>query len=216
MTHLKERWLRAGLHAGWVAGAWFASAVFVLGADHTGFVAARDPLGHLGALRVPDAWSWNLAGFIVPGVLLLAFAIALEVALHRDRASRTSRIGSGMLMLSALAFVLQGLLPFDLDDAQLRASQLHVSALVLALLGLMAGAWFVAFGLIGRRGWWPLTIGGTGLAAALLVLLIWPAQHLFAGFAARPGHAQRLVFGLYFSWFALAAAVALWRRVRRG
>ncbi len=209
-----SRRLRLSLHAGWLAGVCFGVAVLVLAADHSGFVAARHPLGHLGALQASGALLWNLLGFILPGLLLMSFSIALEIVMQRDGVSRIGRIGTGMLMLSALAFAAQGVLPFDLDDPHVRASQLHVSALVLALLGLMAGAFFVAFSLKARRGWRVLTGGGAVLAILLLVLLIWPPQDLIPGFSTRPGHAQRLIFALYFGWFALAAGACLRRAWR--
>src|SRR5690606_24182557 len=141
--------------------------------------------------RTPGAWRWNLCGFVLPGLLLFVFALALEVALQRDGKGRVLRIGTGLLMLSALAFAAQGLLPFDLEDPHALASQRHVSALVLALLGLLAGAVFVDAGLMRRR-WRAPALLGLALAFALLMLLLWPRLLPLGA-----GHAQRVLLGLY-------------------
>ena len=205
--------VRLGLHAGWVAGACFAVALAVLGGDHPGYLAAQHPLGDLGAVQARGALLWNLCGFMLPGLLLFAFALALEAVMQRDGAGRGGRIGTGLLMLSALAFAAQGLLPFDLDDPDALASQRHVSALVLALLGLMAGAVLIAASLKSRRGWRAVVLVGASLAIVLLLFLVWPPQEILPLLHGRPGYAQRLILAIYFTWFALAAWAAL-RRAR--
>ena len=205
--------VRLGLHAGWVAGGCFAIALAALGGDHVGYLAARHPLGHLGAIQARGATLWNVCGFLLPGLLLFIFALAFEAAMQRDGAGRGGRIGTGLLMLSALAFAAQGLLGFDLEDADAVASQRHVSALVLALLGLMAGALLIAASLKSRRGWRVLVWVGAPLAVLLLLFLVWPPQEFVPMLHGRPGHAQRLIVATYFAWFALAAWTAL-RRVR--
>jgi len=203
--------VRLGLHAGWWAGGCFAVALAVLGGNHMDYLAAWHPLGHLGAMQARGATLWNVCGFVLPGLLLFAFALALEAAMQRDGAGRGGRIGTGLLMLSALAFAAQGLLPFDLDDPDALASQRHVSALVLALLGVMAGALWIAASLKSRRGWGVLVWGGAPLAGLLLLFLVWPPQEFVPMLQGRPGHAQRLIFATFFAWFALAAWVALRR-----
>lgn len=204
--------VRLGLHAGWLAGGCFVIALAALGGDHMGYLEAQHPLGHLGAMQARGATLWNLCGFMLPGLLLFIFALAFEAAMKRDGAGRGGRIGTGLLMLSALAFTAQGLLPFDLEDPDALASQRHVSALVLALLGLMAGALWIAASLKSRRGWRVLVWVGAPLAVLLLLFLVWPPQGFVPMLHGRPGHAQRLIFATYFAWFALAA----WMALRRG
>lgn len=201
--------LRWGLHAGWLAAVGFVLALTWLGGDQVAYRAALHPLGHLGALQTAGAWLLNLCGYVLPGVLLFGFVLALEVTLQRDAPSRMGRIATGILMLSALAFAAQGLLPFDLEDIDARASQHHVVALGWALIGAVAGACLLAISLIRQRPWRSLVIPGSLLALALLALLLWPAQDWLPALRGRPGHAQRLVFALYFAWFALASRVAL-------
>ncbi len=209
MSNSAHPYRRLVLHAGWLSGLCFLVAMLSLGGDHEGFRAATQPLGHLGARQADAASWWNCFGFILPGLLGFAFVLALETCLRGDGGGRLARIGTGMLMLSALAFAAQGVLPFDLDDPHAPASQHHVTALALALLGMVAGAVCVSASLWRRPAWHWLAWPGTLLAALLLLFLLWPPQDAIAWLHGRPGHAQRLVFLLQFAWFALAAAVAL-------
>lgn len=206
-----SRWTRPAMHAGWLAGACFAVAVLVLGAAGGGFDAARQPLGDLGALNVSGASLWNVFGFIVPGVLLLIFSLGLETVMRHDEARRGGRLGTGLLMVSALAFAAQGIFPFDMDEPHAMASQWHVSALVFALLALMAGAAFISASLKSRPSWRVLVVLGPAFAALLLLFLVHPPQQLFPMLEGRPGYAHRVIFAAYFCWFALAAAVGLHR-----
>lgn len=199
------------LHAGWLASLWFGVAVWVAGV-RDGYAPALRAVGDLGAMGAPDAMLFNLVGFIVPGVLLLVFAWALEGAMARDGSGRGGRLGTGLLMISALAFAAQGVFAFDLAEPDGAASQLHASALAFALLGLMAGAIFIAASLRRAPGWRGLSMLGPALAAMLLLFLAQPPQAWLPMLEGRIGHAQRLVFGVYFLWFVLASVIALTRK----
>lgn len=202
--------LEACLHAGWVAPLWFVLVTWLDGL-RTGYVPALRAVGDLGAQDAPGAWLFNLAGFIVPGLLLLLFAMALERAMTRDGAGRGGRLGTGLLMISALAFAAQGLFAFDPMEPDSPASQRHASALAFALLGLMAGALFVSASVRRMPGWRALAAFGPALAALLLMFLVQPPQAWLPMLEGRVGHAQRLVLGVYFLWFVLASGVALAR-----
>ncbi len=202
-------WAHSGLHLGWLAAVIFALALWWLGGDHAGFVSAQHPVGHLGAVQALQAWRWNALGFVLPGLLLFGFAVALESAMRTAGCGRGGRIGTGLLMISALAFAAQGVWHFDLDDELARGTQVHVSALALALLALLSGASFVAASVRRLPRWWMLALLGQVLAALLLVTLVWPPQEVFAVLHGRPGHAQRLILALYFAWWVLASRVAL-------
>lgn len=206
----RERW-EWSLHAGWIAPLWFALAVWLFGLRE-GYEPALRSVGDLGAVDAPQALLFNLAGFIVPGLLLMVFALALERAMGRDGAGRGGRLGTGLLMISALAFAAQGVFAFDPNELDGVDSQRHASALAFALLGLMAGAMFVAASVRRLSGWRVLATFGPALAAVLLAFLVQPPQAWLPMLEGRIGHAQRLVLGVYFLWFALAAGVALMRR----
>ena len=201
---------RLALHLGWIAPLWLAAALAAAAALLPGAAAA--PIGSLGAVGAPGAAWFNALGLVLPGLMLLAFSIALESILAGSGAGRTLRLGTGMLMISALAFAAQGAFPFDPSEPDGAASQRYAAALALSQLALVAASAFAAAGLRRAPRWRALAWGGLLLGATLALFLACPPQQLFPPLEGRPAAAQRLVLAAYFGWFALAAVVAL-RRV---
>lgn len=208
---------RLALHAGWFAALWFAGVLLI----YTLAVpdGASAPTGNLGAMGAPHADWFNLLGLAMPGLLLFAFTLALERRLMRDGAGRAVRLGTGMLMLAALAFAAQDLFPFDPAEPDGGASQRHAMALALALLAQASATVFLFIGLLRLRGWRLAAVLLFLLGVALAATLIWPPQSFIPAFHGRPGAAQRLVLGLWFGVFVVASLTALkparWRSTRR-
>lgn len=209
MPSLPHSARRLALHLGWIAPLWLAAALAAAAALLPG--AAGAPIGSLGAVGAPGAAWFNALGLALPGLMLLAFSIALESTLAGSGAGRALRLGTGMLMISALAFAAQGAFPFDPSEPDGAASQRHAAALALSLLALVAASAFVAVGLRRTPRWCALAWGGLFLGATLALFLACPPQQLFPPLEGRPAAAQRLVLAAYFGWFALAAGVALGR-----
>lgn len=200
------------LHAGWCAAAVFLVAVLVADALQP---AARVPmLAEYGAAGAASAWVWNALGFVLPGLLVAVFAVALEGPMRTAGAGRAGRIGSTLLLLSGVFFAAQGLLPYDLDDPDARRSQLHVATLTLGLLAFLPGSALVAASLRRASAWQLLRLPGGLLPAAVLACLLAPPGAWMPALRGEPGLAQRMVLALYFGWVALAAIVA-WRAGRR-
>lgn len=169
-------------------GVWVA-ALIGFGAVSPDFGQLRHPVALLGALGEPQALAFNLLGFVLPGLLLAGLA-------WRWRSAATgggwrARIGLQLLLLAALAFVAQGVLPLEPTDLLAPASRAHAVAW---------SAWWIAFVaggvlLAGGRG------GRVGLLVVLGVLLL-----AMAGASLVPAAlAQRLAFLGWFGWWLLAA-----------
>ena len=169
-------------------GVWVA-ALIGFGAVSPDFGQLRHPVALLGALGEPHALAFNLLGFVLPGLLLAGLA-------WRWRSSATdggwgARIGLQLLLLSALAFAAQGVLPLEPTDLLAPASRAHAVAW---------SAWWIAFvagGLLlaGGRG------GRVGVVVVLGVLVL-----AMAGASLVPAAlAQRLTFLGWFGWWLLAA-----------
>lgn len=176
--------------APWLALLSFAAALLLSGIAWPGFSQLRHPVALPGAVGAPHALAFNLAAFVLPGALLAWGAIAWRSA--RGEARWTVRIGLQLLLLSALAYAAQGLLPLDPSDLRAPASRLHAAAWTAWWLAFVPGA--LAAGLERRRRL-------AGVALALLVPLL-----VLGGAIAMPAPlAQRLAVLAWFAWWIVAA-----------
>lgn len=204
-----SRLMRTGLHAGWIAGVVFAVALSWLGAVVPGYEHARMPVSFLGMRGVALAQHWNIAGFIVPGLLVACFALSLQAPLRRDGAGALARIGTWLLLISGLAFAGNGVFAYDLAEPDGMASKLHVAMLTTALLGFLPSALLLALGLRCRPAWRALVTGGALLALATLLSVTQRMGDWLPLLRDNPGYAQRVTLALYFLWLGLASLVAL-------
>lgn len=174
----------------------FAAAVVGFGAMFPGFSHAGHPVGLLGASAVPRATAFNAMAFLVPG--LLAAIAALGVRAKLGAAGWAARIGSQALLLSALAFAAQGLLPLDSSDLDAAGSRLHAGAWTAWWLAFVVAAVLLRIGQSAR----PAGIAANAVAACAAATL---AFALLAPAVLPPGLCQRLAFAFWFLGLWLAA-----------
>ena len=170
-----------------------ACALFALGAQLEGYAQALDPVALPGARGVPGALLFNAMVFALPGLLLVLAGWRLRAALPAG-ATAAARIGTMLVLLSALAFAAQGLLPLDFERLDGDASRRHATAWT---------AWWIAF----AAGASLLAVAARALrpaSALALALVLWFG--LFAGDAVPAGIAQRIAFAAWFGWYWFAAA----------
>ena len=198
---------RYALHAGWLAGLVFLAAMagfeWLAGPSH-----ALQAVDLLGARGVPHAPAWNALGYATPGLLVAAFAIALQRPLASAGVGAGGRIGGWLLMFSGLAFAAQGWLPLDprlLDGADSKA---HIAAGMLSLLAWLPSALLLPLALRGRSAWRVAMVAGPLLVVVAIACLAVPPQ-AWSAIGAGPGIAQRLGLCAQFAWPALAAFCAL-------
>jgi hypothetical protein len=199
-TRVPSPWVAAMMTgeraAGASAGLLFALAVLGFGTGLDGYSHRLLPLGVLGARGVPNATVFNYAAFVLPGTLAAVLAWWRRGGLALA-AGWPARLGVGMVFLSAIAFVVQGLLPLDLTSLDARASRLHAAAWTLWWVSFVPGALLLAAAPAGA----PAQTRPSKFvhaASALLVLALaalWPE---IAGAAL----AQRLAFATWFAWLA--------------
>ncbi|WP_149193889.1 DUF998 domain-containing protein [Luteimonas suaedae] len=182
-------------HAGWVAALVFAAALLGCGALLEGYSQRWHPVALLGADGVPGAWVFNMAGLVLPGLLAAVVALALYRALP-PQAGWLPRIGARLLLLSALAFAAQGVLPLDPRDLDGQAGRLHAAAWMVWWIAFVPGALLLAAGVRGLR------LPGIIAACAVAALSVLPVEPL------PPALAQRIAFAAWFGWQALAPWLA--------
>jgi hypothetical protein len=180
-----------------VAAVLFLAAVGGFGAVLEGYSQAQMPVALLGAKGFPHALAFNLSAFVVPGMLSGVAAMALRRRLPAG-AGWPLRIGAQLVFLSALAFIAMGLLPLDPNDLESESSRLHGTAWMLWMVAFVPGALLLGAGLLAyrasRRFAWLCLLAAVGVLVAGLALTDFvPA-----------GLAQRIAFGLWLSWVAVA------------
>ena len=118
-----------------IAAVLFAGAVLAFGAALPGYSQHVHPVALLGARGVPHALAFDVLGFVLPGLLCAWTAACLRASLP-DATGWPGRIGAQVLLLSALAFALQGVFALNPDDLEAAASRMHAGIWM---------AWWIAF-----------------------------------------------------------------------
>jgi len=192
------------MNARWRQGAAVAAAASWLlagaigGAAVEGYSHLQHPLALLGARQLLGA-VFGLFAFVLPG--LAGAWIALDVRGRLPAGGGwPARIGAQLLLLAALAFLAQGLLPLDLERLDAGGSRWHATAWLLWALAFPVGAALLGAGLWRVPGARVLAAGT--LAAGVLVLA---CGFLGSGWVGA-GVAQRLAFAAWLAWGLLAAA----------
>lgn len=190
-----KRWTRA---AAVVAALSFVVTVVGFGASLEGYSQAAHPVALLGARGMPHALAFNVFGFVLPGLLAAAVAWRLRRQMPDD-AAWTMRIGTRLMLLSALAFAAQGVLPLDPRDLESTASRAHATAWMLWWVALAPAALLLAIGLRRDPAQRMLALASLVLAVAVVCLVALPLGLL------APAVAQRVVFVAWLGWMVLVA-----------
>lgn len=157
------------------------------------------PLAWLGAGGVPRAMLFNLCTFLLPGVLAAVALWQLRPALPSGT-RWSARIGAQLVVLSALAFAAQGVLPLDLENPDGTAGGLHAMAWTAWWLAFNAGALALAWGL--RK---TVTMCRFFAAITALAGFVIPMLAVLAPLWIPNALAQRVAFLLWFVWVVWAA-----------
>ena len=184
-------------HAAWLAAALWLAALLAFGAQVEGYSHVLHPVALLGARGIPHAFAFNLLGLIAPGLLAASVAYALRQRLPAD-AGWSARIGAWMLLVSALAFAAQGLLPLDPADLDAPGSRLHALAWTLWWIAFVPAALLLAIGALGVREHRAFALASVVAAVLVLVFAVLAPVALWVGVA------QRIAFGVWFAWLVLA------------
>lgn len=176
----------------------FVAAVAGFGAALEGYSQARHPVGLLGASGVPHALAFNTLGFVLPGLLAAFVAWRLRVAMG-DNAPWVARIGAWLALLSAIAFVAQGLLPLDPGDLESDASRAHATAWTLWWVALLPATLLLALGWRGESESRALVLASIVVAVVVVALAMLPLDLL------APAFAQRVVFATWLAWTVVVA-----------
>ena len=178
-------------------------AACVAGMATQGYSQLTHPLAWLGAKQLGAAGTlFGLFAFVLPGLVAAWLALELRQRLPAS-AGWPAGIGAQLVLLAALGFAAQGVLPLDLEAVDEGASRLHATAWLLWALAFPVGALLLAGGLWRTGGWRRFAVL-TALAGVLVVA----GGFLGSGWIGAAG-AQRVAFAVWLAWGALVALAPL-------
>lgn len=185
----------------------FVASMAGFGAALEGYSQASHPVGLLGARGLPHALAFNACGLVLPGALAAFVAWRLRAAIG-DGAPWVARIGAWLALLSALAFVGQGLLPLDPTDLESSTSRAHATAWTLWWVAFLPAAVMLAWGLLRMPASRALALASAAAAAIVAALVLLPLDLLPSPVA------QRVAFVAWFAWLVAAGRGCALPRVR--
>ncbi len=178
--------------AGILAAVFFVCTYFLLSNARPEFNHFTRAVSELGSVGAPYASSWNLFGCIIPGLLIVYFAIGLHQSV-------TQGAGGGQLpfyglVLSGLFMVLSGVFPDDFENRNTLTMLFSIGS-----FGAFLIAAFCYPPVLRKIPYWEKTI----LPALLLSWLCLFSSFLRSGTI--HGFGQRIGFALYFLWIVFMA-----------
>jgi hypothetical membrane protein len=181
--------------AGIAAPVLFISMYLLMAAARPEFSHFTKSVSELGAVHAPNAYTWNLLGYICPGLLIAFFSIGLHQALTKDRYGRVSFYG---LFMSGIFLALAGLFPGDFENRASLTMVLHTIGSLGSFTSFLLAAFTYPLHLR-KSAFWEKTIVPSLTFTWLCIL---------SGFlrtSATPGIGQRAGFLFYFFWIAFMA-----------
>lgn len=183
--------------AGIAAALCFAGALAGFGAALDGYDHRVWPVALLGATGVPRAGAFNVLAYLLPGLLAAVVALRRRARLAHGE-GYAARLGWSLVLLAALAFAAQGLLPLDASAPDAGRGRLHGVAWAMWGIAFAAAALALAAAAARAR---RMPAALAHLAAGLLVFALgWLAADLVP-----VALAQRLAFAVWFGWLAWVA-----------
>lgn len=198
----KHMWWLSGPAAGIV----FAASVIGFAAIRTdGYSHATKAVSELGSVGAPSGAAFNILGFVLPGALIVVFALRLAAVSDR-------RTGPYLLVASGMSMALAGFAPAELDNYEATTTVLHaVGAMGAGALWVVALFWLgpLLRNRMGLEPWGRIT---PWFSTFLFANIGWQIAYRTTG-EVMPGWGQRIGFFGYFLWFAITGLL-LWRARR--
>jgi hypothetical membrane protein len=178
--------------------------LFAFGALYPGYSQYSRAVSALGAFGAPHSLTWNLIGFIVPGLLLAVSGARIALAVDGRRATLF-----WLLLVSASGFAGSGVFPAEMwNGIPVRQSPWTMAHIL--MISITGFPWLVAvFVLVFRVKRNPQWRHLTGVALILAVLAVVGFGFRFLvnsipTLAEADGLTQRIAFAGYFAWFLIA------------
>jgi hypothetical membrane protein len=197
--------------AGIVAPVLWVAAVVYIGSLRPEYSHYRQYISELAARGTPTQHLMQVAGFLLPGLMLVAFALLIGLSAH----TKLAGAGAALLIVSGIARIAAGVFPLDPCCAQMDSSfsqRMHNAAGGVYVLSMVAAVllWCaVAERTFRTRAHWFRWYS----LATFVVAITLPSWLIrFGTDPANAGLFQRASFGVLNLW-VLVFAVVVWSRL---
>jgi hypothetical membrane protein len=162
-----------------------------------GYSFLTKAISELGSLDAPDKWTWNILGYIIPGILISIFSFGLYKNIAPPGASKMPLIGTAT---SGVFMSISGVFPGDFDNKQSSIMLLHTIGSVGSYLFFLIGA-FNYPKQMKKSKYWKKAIKPTLIFTWMTIIF---GSWVFV-FPRYPAVGQRIVFMFYFLWITYTA-----------
>ena len=173
----------------------FISTYLLLSITWPEFSHFTNTISDLGSAKAPNAYTWNLFGYIGPGLLLSFFSIGFHKAVSRGNSNRISFLA---LFFSGIFLALAGIFPENFDGSSTSTMFLHTFWIIGSGLAFLVAA-FTYPTQLKKSPFWNKTIIPSLIFAWSCIL------SAFLRMGQAPGIGQRIGFLCYFLWIGYLA-----------
>jgi len=159
-------------------------------------------VSELGSLDAPHKWTFNIFGYIIPGILISIFSLNL---LKAFRSNFVKSYPFYLLFLTGLFLALSGAFPADMENKQSLITIMH-------LIGARGSGVFWLLAALTL--WWQLKKKNHWKTVAIITFLMPFGITIAMSFVPKnfPGLSQRIVFAFYYLYILVLAIKLLNQR----
>lgn len=167
-----------------------------------GYNHFQKAVSELGSLDAPNKWTFNIFGYIIPGILISNFSLNL---LKKFRSNFLKSYPFYLLFLSGSFMVLAGTFPANMENKQSLITIIH-------LIG--AGGSGVFWLLCALTLWWQLKKNYNWKTVSIITFLIPFGMIIAMSFVSKnsPGLSQRIAFASFYLYIIILAIKLLNQR----
>lgn len=170
----------------------FWTTYFIMANARPEYSFLHKAVSELGSLDAPHKWTWNILGYILPGILMAVYSFGLYKNISTPHSSKLPLIG---FVGSFLLLSLSGIFPADMDNKSSTATIFHYVGAIGSYIFFLLGA-LTYPKQMKKSAYWKKAIKPTLLFTAItFVFGNWPFV-----FPQMPAVGQRFVFFFYLFW----------------
>jgi hypothetical membrane protein len=172
---------------------WFTAIYFLVSLLRNDYRHFNMAISELGSVGAPNAFLWNLLGYILSGGVIFYLGWVSRSILP---GSKSGFIVAWAIAISGMMMLLSGVFPGDFENRTSTTMLLHTLASILSYLFFLVGG----FGLLKIS---TKSEVFKGLHYPLLTMLLLSIVTGFIRYGDMPGLGQRITFACYFAWIAI-------------